>query len=173
MGLPEICKQFAEAQRRTERLHSAFRRLAALLMIFVILAALAVILLVATAKGEVSSSPSYPVTQSPSHHGLWRVTAYCPCRVCCGPRACGVTASGRPAAGKLFAAPPEVPFGTRLYVPGYGWATCADRGGAIQGRRLDVLMPTHQAAKDWGVKWINLKKGKGSWLILKFALRGQ
>lgn len=93
-----------------------------------------------------------------SRAGLWRVTAYCPCRICCGPRACGITASGRRAVGRLVAADTRVlPFGTRVVVPGYGAATVADTGSAIVGRRLDVLFPTHGQAKAWGVRWVNVE----------------
>jgi 3D (Asp-Asp-Asp) domain-containing protein len=90
------------------------------------------------------------------------VTAYCPCKLCCGPDARGITANGRPARGRMIAAPSEYPFGTEMIVPGYGFAQVCDRGGAIrsrgdrwQGRTLqydhiDLLMPTHHRALEWG-----------------------
>jgi len=86
------------------------------------------------------------------------VTAYCPCKRCCGPRACGITASGKPVStngGKFVAAPPEIPFGVRIRVPGYAGDTAvpvADRGGAIKGARLDVFFPSHREALRWGRK---------------------
>ena len=85
---------------------------------------------------------------------IWRVTAYCPCEKCCGEFADGLTASGVPAVGLIVAAPPMIPFGTRLTVQGYGYAVVADRGGAIKGRRLDVLFKTHQQALNWGVRYV-------------------
>lgn len=94
-----------------------------------------------------------PVGRPPSFT-RFRVTAYCPCRICCGPKARGVTASGRPARGLVVAAPPKIPFGVLAYVPGYGMAKVADRGGAIQGNRLDVLLPTHAEARAWGVRYL-------------------
>ncbi len=78
------------------------------------------------------------------------VTAYCPCKKCCGPCADGRTASGVPAQGKLIAAPKSIPFGTRIFVPGYGVATVQDRGKAIRGDRLDVLFETHAEAVRFG-----------------------
>jgi len=51
-----------------------------------------------------------------------------------------------------------MPFGTRLYVPGYGWTKIEDRGGAITEGRLDVLFPTHAEARAWGVR--NLVVGR-------------
>jgi 3D (Asp-Asp-Asp) domain-containing protein len=86
------------------------------------------------------------------------VTAYCPCKLCCGPNARGLTASGktvRTNGMKLVAADRDLPFGTLVSVPGYDAARpvpVLDRGSAIVGDHLDVLMPTHAAAVKWGRK---------------------
>ncbi len=54
-----------------------------------------------------------------------------------------------------------LPLGSMLTIPGYGGKTAGgterivpvlDRGGKIKGRRLDVLFPTHEEARAWGVK---------------------
>ncbi len=43
------------------------------------------------------------------------------------------------------------PFGTRMYVPGYGWGIVEDRGGAIKGqKRLDLFYKSHAKALQWG-----------------------
>jgi 3D (Asp-Asp-Asp) domain-containing protein len=84
----------------------------------------------------------------------YRVSAYCPCSRCCGKWADGITASGKPAVGLCIAAPPEIPFGSLVTVPGYGTAPVLDRGGAIRGLRMDVLFPTHEAALAWGVRYL-------------------
>ena len=81
------------------------------------------------------------------------VSAYCPCEICCGECADGVTASGKPAKGFLVAAPKCVPFGTELLIPGYRnnkRVSVRDRGGAITGNKIDLLFPTHQEALNWG-----------------------
>jgi len=45
------------------------------------------------------------------------------------------------------------PFGTRIYVPGYGYGIVEDRGGAIKGaRRLDLYFDSHSRARRWGRK---------------------
>lgn len=89
-----------------------------------------------------------------------RVTAYT-----CGPestgkrpgqRGYGITASGAKAVGHCIAADPAIRFGTRIFVPGYGDGRVLDRGGAIRGDRLDVLLPTHKSAKAWGVRWLKV-----------------
>ena len=42
-------------------------------------------------------------------------------------------------------------FGTRMYVPGYGWGIIEDRGGAIKGpKRLDLFYKSHNEALQWG-----------------------
>lgn len=89
-----------------------------------------------------------------------RVTAYCPCEICCGPRAAGITASGRTVAadnGRFVAADPVLAFGTRLVVPGYNAGRpvrVLDRGGAIRGRSLDVYFDSHERARRWGVRYL-------------------
>ncbi len=49
-------------------------------------------------------------------------------------------------------------FGTRMYVPGYGWGVVEDRGGAIKGpRRLDLFMKSHVRASHWGRRKLPVK----------------
>lgn len=86
-----------------------------------------------------------------------KVTAYCTCSKCCGSWADGITASGKRAEGKLIAADRQYPFGTMMDVPGYGLASVEDRGGAIKGDKLDLLFPSHDAALQWGVRWLDVK----------------
>ena len=93
---------------------------------------------------------------NPQSAMLFVVTAYCPCRRCCGPHARGITASGTRADHRLVAGPPSMPFGQVLEIPGYGRVRCEDRGGAIKGQRLDVLFPTHEQALAWGVKTLRI-----------------
>jgi 3D (Asp-Asp-Asp) domain-containing protein len=85
------------------------------------------------------------------------VTAYCPCRKCCGPEAHGITASGRHVShndAQFVAADTALlPFHTKLVIPGYAAnmpVEVLDKGGAIKGNRLDVFFPTHEQALEWG-----------------------
>lgn len=49
------------------------------------------------------------------------------------------TATGIPLAKGVAAIDPRyIPYGTRMYVPGYGEALAADTGGGIQGRMIDL-----------------------------------
>jgi 3D (Asp-Asp-Asp) domain-containing protein len=85
------------------------------------------------------------------------VTAYSPDERSCGENADGITASGFSVwtnGMKLVAADTELlPLGSIITVPGYDSGAVVpvlDRGGAIKGRRLDVLFPTHEQARAWG-----------------------
>ncbi|MDU4959516.1 MAG: 3D domain-containing protein [Sporomusaceae bacterium] len=49
-----------------------------------------------------------------------------------------------------IAAPPDIAFGTRIFVPGYGAAAVKDRGEAIQGDCLDVYFDDVGEALLWG-----------------------
>ena len=64
----------------------------------------------------------------------------------------GITASGTVAAeGQTIAAPPTLPFGTKVYIPYFDKVfTVEDRGGAIQGKRLDVYMDDVNNALEFG-----------------------
>jgi 3D (Asp-Asp-Asp) domain-containing protein/uncharacterized protein YabE (DUF348 family) len=68
-----------------------------------------------------------------------------------GHPAYGITATGMRAAVGIVAVDPRViPFYTRLYIPGYGYAIAGDTGGDIKGNRIDVFYPTYGEAIQWG-----------------------
>ncbi len=65
----------------------------------------------------------------------------------------GYTATGLKAQYGVVAVDPAViPLGTRLYIPGYGFAIAADTGSAIVGDRIDLCFDNGWQAIDWGVK---------------------
>ena len=68
-----------------------------------------------------------------------------------GHPAYGITATGMRATYGVVAVDPRViPFFTRLYVPGYGYAIAADTGGDIKGNRIDLFYPSYSEALQWG-----------------------
>lgn len=108
------------------------------------------------------------------------VTAYCACKKCCewkrkwgccllppvyasGPnkgkrKKVGVAADGTDASRGTIAADTRLyPFGTILYVPGYGWGEVHDRGRAIQGNHIDVFFKSHKKALRWGRQRLKVK----------------
>ncbi|MBC7833723.1 MAG: hypothetical protein H7Y88_01305 [Phycisphaerales bacterium] len=95
---------------------------------------------------------------------MWMVvTAYSPDERSCAGSADGITASLHHVetnSGKLVAADSRVlPLGSMVSVPGYDKGRVVpvlDRGGAIKGNRLDVLYPTHEQARRWGVRRIKV-----------------
>jgi len=91
-----------------------------------------------------------------------RVTAYCPCRKCCGKHADGRTACNyRIRRGDAFAAADnKYGFRTEIIVPGYNNGDpvkVLDRGRVIKGDRLDVFFSSHKKAKQWGLKHLDVK----------------
>jgi 3D (Asp-Asp-Asp) domain-containing protein len=91
-----------------------------------------------------------------------RVSAYCPCRKCCGKHSDGVTASAhRIRGGDMFvAADNRYDFKTEFIIPGYNESKpveVLDRGSAIKGNRLDVFFHSHEEAMEWGLKYIDVK----------------
>jgi len=104
-----------------------------------------------------------PTTSSQPRVLKMEVTAYCPCKKCCGKGARGITASGARISHNdgLFVAADTtlLPFRTKLLIPGYASGKAVpvlDRGGAIKGNRLDVFFPTHEQALKWGRRTIDV-----------------
>ena len=100
------------------------------------------------------------------------LTGYCNCGKCCNwhrtwfglgspvissgphkgdPKKVGYTSRGTEAKhGTLAADISRYPYGTIVYVPGYGYGVVEDTGGAIKGDHMDLWFPNHDEALCWG-----------------------
>ncbi len=74
-----------------------------------------------------------------------------------GHPAYGITADGTRAGPGTLAAPRSYPFGTRMYVPGYGFGVVHDRGGAITQGHLNVWFRTERQALVWGRRHLDVE----------------
>ncbi len=90
--------------------------------------------------------------------GTFKITGYCACSSCCG-KSNGITASGTKAkAGRTIAADTsKYPFGTKLKINGKVY-TVEDRGGAINGDKIDIYFNSHSEALQWGVRYSTVYK---------------
>lgn len=69
----------------------------------------------------------------------------------------GITSSGKKAKkGTIAADISRYPYGTKMYVPGYGWGEVQDKGTAIQGDHIDIFFPSEKEAKQWGSKYLDV-----------------
>lgn len=67
------------------------------------------------------------------------------------------TASGLPLGWGTVAVDTGIfPFGTKMYIPGYGDGVAADRGSAIVGKIIDIWFPTCAQARAWGRKTLTI-----------------
>ena len=107
-------------------------------------------------KKVTSRSSTLPRVSSNSTGGtVYKITAYCPCSKCCG-KTTGRTASGTTAtAGRTVAASSKFAFGTKLNIGGHVY-TVEDRGGAINGNKIDIFVNSHAEALQWGVRYLNV-----------------
>ena len=98
------------------------------------------------------------------------VTGYCKCGQCCGwernwfgravfssgpkkgkRKLVGQTARGTMARhGTIAADPARYPFGTVMYISGYGYRRVEDTGSGVRGDHIDLYFHSHGAALDWG-----------------------
>ncbi|MCQ6266917.1 peptidoglycan-binding protein [Fictibacillus sp. WQ 8-8] len=80
-------------------------------------------------------------------------TAYtADCDGCSGVTANGTNLKANPDVKVIAVDPDVIPLNSQVYVEGYGYAVAADKGGAIQGNRIDVFYSSKQKATEWGRK---------------------
>ena len=69
----------------------------------------------------------------------------------------GHTASGSYVSyGTVAVDPRVIPLGTRMYIPGYGYAVARDTGGAIVGNKIDVWFPSLGQCYQWGYRPVTI-----------------
>ena len=56
-------------------------------------------------------------------------------------------------AGRTVAASSKFAFGTKLNINGHTY-TVEDRGGAINGNKIDIYVNSHAEALAWGVRYL-------------------
>lgn len=82
-------------------------------------------------------------------------TAYC--EGCSGITKNGTDIRANPHLKVIAVDPNVIPLGTRVWVEGYGEAIAADIGGAIKGNIIDVFIPSHEEALQWGRKTVKVR----------------
>ena len=82
-------------------------------------------------------------------------TAYC--EGCSGITKNGTDIRANPHLKVIAVDPSVIPLGTRVWVEGYGEAIAADIGGAIKGNIIDVFIPSHEEALEWGRKTVKVR----------------
>ena len=86
--------------------------------------------------------------------GEFKITAYCPCPVCCGEWSDGLTYTETVATeNRTIAVDPEViPLGSTVEINGLKYIA-EDIGGAIKDNRIDVFFSDHDDALEFGVQY--------------------
>ena len=70
----------------------------------------------------------------------------------------GITASGTYVKENQTAAcPKELEFGTKIYIEGFGYRICEDRGGAIKNLKLDIYVDSVTKAQKLGRQKLRVK----------------
>ena len=96
---------------------------------------------------------------------VW-VTGYCPCSICCGPYANGITASGKAARAKhtiaVDAYKPKVQMGTKVIIKGTEY-TVEDTGDLNKyGNDFDIYFAKHEDAVKWGRQKVKAYLAEGN-----------
>lgn len=96
--------------------------------------------------------------------GEYKLTHYCTEKRehICGTGA-GITATGtQVTSGRTIAVDPSViPYGTEMYIEGYGWRIAEDCGGSVKGNHIDIAVEAHSQALSMGTSY------GGVWILIK------
>lgn len=119
-------------------------------------------------EAELEEARTYekPEIAEPTLLGEYRITAYCSCEKCCGSwakdRPGGIIkgAAGIELTPGVSVASP-LPFGTELYITGYGEVIVQDRTASwvvekYNGEIIDIYFDNHEEALNFGVKYANV-----------------
>lgn len=79
------------------------------------------------------------------------------CKRCSGITALGLNLKKNPKLKVISVDPKVIKLGTKVYVEGYGYAIAGDTGGAIKGKKIDIFVPSHKKAIQWGRKTVKVK----------------
>ncbi|WP_053366781.1 3D domain-containing protein [Bacillus sp. FJAT-27245] len=109
------------------------------------------------AAPEKKDSPA-PMQQTSGKELIVTATAYtASCEGCSGITATGINLKNNPGAKVISVDPSVIPLGSKVYVEGYGYAVAGDTGGAIKGNRIDIFIPSKDAALKYGVQSVKVK----------------
>ncbi len=89
--------------------------------------------------------------------GKFRITHYCPCSICCGPWANGITSTGVTATTNHTIAvdPSQIPYGSQVVINGQVYVA-EDCGGAIKTNCIDIYVATHEEGEAKGVYYTDV-----------------
>lgn len=84
--------------------------------------------------------------------GVFKTTAYCPCRACSEGWGRHTCTGAMATAGHTVAVDPRViPYGSKLMINGVIY-TAEDRGGAVRGNHIDIFFNTHAETRQHGTQ---------------------
>jgi len=88
---------------------------------------------------------------------IFTVTAYCPCKKCCGRWSGGPTASGIMPAEKItVSGPRRFRFGAWVEIEGIGKRQIQDRLAKRFDNRFEIYFQNHEEAKKFGKQKLNV-----------------
>ncbi len=116
----------------------------------------------------------FSAVQANDKPNVYKVTAYCPCKRCCGYTkggkyywSNGITASGKKGRYGVIACN-HLKFGTKVKIEGLGIFTVEDRGarsyfGSFKNinKHIDIYMPNHNQALRFGIRYLKVEVVKG------------
>ncbi|PSL40439.1 3D (Asp-Asp-Asp) domain-containing protein [Planomicrobium soli] len=106
-------------------------------------------------KAAVTKASAEPVSGKEMTVTATAYTAFC--AGCSGITATGQDLRSNPNQKVIAVDPTVIPLGSKVWVEGYGTAIAGDTGGAIKGNKIDLFIPSQDAAINFGRKTVKIK----------------
>ena len=105
------------------------------------------------AEAEKETAAETPALKS---GGIYKVTAYCPCKACSDDYGRATATGATAKAGRTIAVDPSViPYGTEVIINGNTYIA-EDCGAAVKGKIIDIFFNTHEEANNFGAQKIEV-----------------
>ena len=108
-------------------------------------------------EAETTAETTTAAETKSGYLGRFKLTAYCACSKCCGKWGAKTATGTVPTQGRTIAVDPKViPYGSSVYIEGWGTYIAEDTGGGIKNNRIDVFFNSHTEAFNFGVRYADV-----------------
>ena len=110
-----------------------------------------------TSAPETTAEVTTAAETKSGYLGRFKLTAYCACSKCCGKWGAQTATGTVPTQGRTIAVDPKViPYGSSVYIEGWGTYIAEDCGGGIKNNRIDIFFNSHAEALNFGVRYADV-----------------
>lgn len=113
-----------------------------------------------TTEEETKEQTTEELTAELVNLGVFKLTAYCPCKKCSGQWGTQTSTGATATQGRTIAVDPNIiPYGTAVVINGQEYIA-EDCGGAVDGKHIDIFFNSHKEALKFGVQYAEVYESR-------------